>query len=352
MKIIYKNLRKGEIRVSVENLDDLWYLSQIISKGDLIRGKTVRKIKLERGDQRKNAVIKKTVVLFIEVEKLEFSKYSDLIRIAGKIAEEKEDIPKGSYHTIELKINSDVLIKKEKWLNYQLKRIEEASKEPKSKVLIVVFDREEASFALLKKYGYELLSEIEGIVSKKQDKEEKESQLYKQIIKEIKNYIKKYGIESVVIASPAFWKEYLLKEMDGNLKRITTLATCSDTGKKGIEEVLKRDEIKSVLRHERTIKEVSLIEELLKEIAKEKLAAYGLKEVAKAAEYKAIKILLVTADLINKMRQEDKFEELEKIMKNTEAANGEIHIISTEHEAGKKLEGLGGIAAILRYQIT
>lgn len=351
MKIIYRNIRKGELKVLVENLDDLWYLSQIISKGDLVKGKTVRKIKLERKDQ-KTAIKKKPVMLLIEVEKVEFSKYSDSIRISGKIAEAKKDIPKGSYHTIELKVNSNIFIKKDKWLNYQLKRIEEASKEFKAKILIVAFDREEASFALLKKYGYDLLSEVKGTVAKKQDLEKKESQFYKQIVKEIKNYVKKYKIDNLIIASPAFWKEYLLKEMDEDLKEIITLATCSDTGKKGIEEVLKRDEVKNVLKQDRIIKEVSLVEELLKEIAKGKLAAYGTKEVKKAAEYGAIKTLLVTDKLIHKLRQQDKFEKLENIMKLTEVKKGEVHIVSTEHESGKKLQGLGGIAAILRYQIT
>jgi stalled ribosome rescue protein Dom34 len=31
---------------------------------------------------------------------------------------------------------------------------------------------------------------------------------------------------------------------------------------------------------------------------------------------------------------------------------GEIHIISSEFDAGKKLDGLGGIGAILRYKMN
>ena len=33
-------------------------------------------------------------------------------------------------------------------------------------------------------------------------------------------------------------------------------------------------------------------------------------------------------------------------------AKGEIEIISSEHEGGKKLDGLGGIAAILRFKLN
>ena len=352
MKIIFKNLKKGEIKVKSENFDDLWYLSNIIDKGDFIRGSTIRKIKIGKEEQRKSQIIKKPVTLTIEVEKIDFSKYSDSLRTSGKIIEGKEDIPKGSYHTIEIKENTIILITKQKWYSYQLKKLEEASKEIKTKILIVVFDREDASFALLKKSGYEYLTDLHGEVQKKQMEEKKESIFYKQIIGQIQAYIKRYNIESIIIASPSFWKEYLLKEFPDDLRKITTQATCSDTGKKGIEEVLKRDEIKTVLKQEQIIKEISLVEELFKEISKNKLAVYGIRETKKAAEYGSIKVLLVTDDLIHKLRQEDKFDELNEIMRTVEKLKGEVHIISTAHEAGKRLNGLGGIAAILRYQLT
>ena len=39
-------------------------------------------------------------------------------------------------------------------------------------------------------------------------------------------------------------------------------------------------------------------------------------------------------------------------MRNVDKSKGDIMIISSEHEAGKKLNGLGGIAAILRYKLN
>jgi len=44
--------------------------------------------------------------------------------------------------------------------------------------------------------------------------------------------------------------------------------------------------------------------------------------------------------------------ELEKIMREAEEKSGQITVVSTEHEAGHKLDGLGGIAALLRFQIS
>ena len=76
---ISKNLKKGQVKVLTENQDDLWYLSTIIEPGDLVKGKTIRKIKIGEGDQRKTQISKKPVFLKIEVEKTEYS--PELLRV-------------------------------------------------------------------------------------------------------------------------------------------------------------------------------------------------------------------------------------------------------------------------------
>ena len=134
-------------------------------------------------------------------------------------------------------------------------------------------------------------------------------------------------------------------------QKITILATCNNTGKNGINEVLKRDEVKKVLLLDQTAKEINLVETLLFEIAKEHLATYGLQQTQDAAHTGAIKILLLTTDFIETQRENNKYQELESILNLVESNKGEIHIISAEHEGGKKLNGLGGIGAILRYKV-
>ena len=38
-------------------------------------------------------------------------------------------------------------------------------------------------------------------------------------------------------------------------------------------------------------------------------------------------------------------------MKDVDRSKGKVHIISTDHEAGKKLQGIGGVGAVLRFQL-
>ena len=94
------------------------------------------------------------------------------------------------------------------------------------------------------------------------------------------------------------------------------------------------------------------VDELLKEVAKQELAVYGIKETGNAVNLGAVKVLLVSDKFVQKMRDNEKYEQLDNIMKIVDQTKGEIHIISSEHDGGKKLDGLGGVGAILRYKIN
>ena len=350
---MYFDMKKGEAKVKVENLDDLWCLNQIIEKNDFVKGKTLRKIKFGEENQRKQKILRKPVFLLIQVEKVEFSKTSNILRASGLIKEGPEDIPLGSYHTFNIEENSIIAIIKQKWLKFQIDKLEESSKETTQKILICVHDREEAYFALMKKYGYQMLANIKGIVSKKADIKKIESTFYKEIIKQLEEYSQRYSLNKIIIASPAFWKEELMKELkDKDIKGKIILATCSSVGENAINEVLKRPETESALKQDRIAKEFKYVEELFAEISKNNLASYGLKETKKAAITGAVRLLLITDSFIQQKRAENKYEEIEEIMKTVDSTKGGILIISSEHEAGRKLDGLGGIAAILRFKLS
>jgi len=353
MKLIYSDFKKGEAKVKIENLDDLWYLSTIIDSNDEIKGRTLRKIRIGEKDQRSVNILKKAVFLKIKAEKIEFSKTSNILRVSGQITEAPEDVPKGSYHTFNLEVNSIITITKEKWLGFQLDKLKEASSTKIANILICVHDREEAYFALMKKYGYELLSNIKGNVAKKGIEEKTSSNFYLEIINQIREYVERYNIQTIIIASPAFWKEELMKNLkDEELKKKTILCTCSSVGKNGIDEVLKREETKKALENDRIAKEVNLVEKLMMEISKNNLAVYGLKDTENAVDAGAVDVLLVTDSLIQKTRQEGNYEKIDGLIKDADKMRGHVCIVSSDHEGGKRLNGLGGIAALLRYKLN
>lgn len=353
MKLIRSDFRHGEAKVKIETMDDLWYLSNLIDRGDLVRGQTTRKIKIGDKEDRNVKVIKKPVSLEIEVDKLEFHKYSNNLRIKGIIKEGPEDVPKGSHHTINVEENTVLKIKKSEWLKYQIDKLKEATNIKPPKILVCVFDRETAYIASLKRFGYEILATLKGNVQKKADISSTTTNFYQEIIEALRLYSKKLEPDKIILASPSFWKDELQKNLkDEELKKKIVFASCASCDESAINEILKRKEIEQVLKEDRINKEMKQVEELLFEISKDELAAYGNQDVKTAANAGAIKNLLVTDEHIRRSREKEEYTRLENMMKITESTGGKVHIISSEHDGGKKLDGLGGIAAILRYKIN
>ena len=162
MQLITSDFKKGFAKLKVNDKDDLWYLSQLIDPGDIIKGKTTRKIKIGEGENVKS--VKKTLTLIIAAETVELTEIS--LRINGKVKEGTEEVPKDSYQSIALEEGSEFTIVKERWLEYQKQKLREAC-EKRFEYLLCLFDREEALFALSKKFGYEILTTLNGEVQKK-----------------------------------------------------------------------------------------------------------------------------------------------------------------------------------------
>ena len=114
----------------------------------------------------------------------------------------------------------------------------------------------------------------------------------------------------------------------------------------GIQETLRRGVVKRIVRDSRIAFETELVDKLLEGVAKDGAVIYGVNETESAVEAGAVETLLVIDKLIR-----GKNEHVEKILEKTESLSGNVVIISTVHDAGKQLEALGGLAALLRYKI-
>lgn len=84
-------------------------------------------------------------------------------------------------------------------------------------------------------------------------------------------------------------------------------------------------------------------------------AWYGPREVERAAEKGAIGkgggILLVSDALFRAQDVAVRRRWVALVDKIRDVEGGEVRVLSSEHESGKRLDGLGGIAAILTYPL-
>jgi protein pelota len=151
----------------------------------------------------------------------------------------------------------------------------------------------------------------------------------------------------LIILGPGFAKETLLAEGKSKAPEIFDRANVFHTGQAGmagIHELMKKGIGAEVLRGSRVAEETEEVERVLEEIAKDGPVAYGTKEVGDAIDAGAVEFLIISEE---KAREK----QMERLMKAVEDARGKVMVVSEYHEAGKKLDAIGGIAAILRFKI-
>lgn len=346
MKIIGRNPKQHEYSLLCETSEDVWYLSQLIEPNDTIKGKTTRKIKVsEEAD-----ATKRTITVVLTVQKTEYT--AQALRVLGTILEGPDDVPKGSHQGITIEPGDALSLVKPQWLDYHKRILTEAT-ESAQRILVCVFDREDAFFALVKPYGAEVILHLRGDVQRKRHETKIQTPFFSQVVSQLADYDERYKLSAIILASPSFWKEELLKYLKNDaLRKKLIQTTCSSADESAINEVLRKDDVQHALHKERASKELALVEQILFAIAKDQPVAYGLPNVTLAANAGAIKTLLITDKLIQHHREHNTFDSIHAILRLADQHHADIHIISCAHDGGKKLDGLSGIAALLRYKIT
>lgn len=348
MRIIYKDLENNRIKLQTENLNDLWHLQHIISPNDIITSTTWRRKKTETDKIRSERQEKERVKLSLRTKEVEFHKFSNKLRVLGKI-EKGPDI--GEHHTINLDTDSKFTLTKE-WKPDHLERLEEAVKASnRPKVLLVALDDETATFGLIRQYGLEQLGEINSTTSGKMyesDRETSEKEYFGEVCSTIKNYVKSKNTPSIIIAGPGFAKKEVLSILQDKYPKIaekTHLGNTSGPGKTGLNEIIRRGIVKRVSEEDRASYETELIEKMLEEVSKNGKATYGVKKVENAVEIGAVEKLLVSDKKLRKDRGK-----LEPLIERTRNTGGDIVIVSSDHESGEQLARMGGVGALLRYK--
>ncbi|MHA2431356.1 MAG: mRNA surveillance protein pelota [Promethearchaeota archaeon] len=340
-------MNHGELKIIADNLDDIWHLYNTIEKGDLIRAVTYRTDDATTDKKRVKKAEKKKMKLGIRVEEVKFHEFSDRLRIHGVIEEGPQD--KGSYHTINVTAgNQDkISIIKKKWAPHELERIKEAVDQSKQGlVFFVSLDDDTATLAFLRQSGVQWIADIESHRSGKQyESVNVENEYYGEIFALIQQ--QKLDETPVILLGPGFAKDHLLefgKEKYKEICKNCKVHTTGNAGMNGIHEAIKSGVIEYIAKENRVILETKLIESLFQEIRKNGLAGYGLDEVDFLLQNGAVDHLLI----IDKLVRTEKGEELLRL---TQSQQTKFTIINSMHEAGKKLEGIGGVGALLRFLI-
>lgn len=224
---------------------------------------------------------------------------------------------------------------------------------------LVVFDRRDANLALLK--GKTIVpvqkthSEVPGKFKAGGQSAQRFARIreeaYKDHFKKIADYMKDQflplgnNLQGIILGGPGTTvQDFLNKDyLTGDLKKkILGNKDLSYTGEDGLQELL--DKCQDLLAEEEIALEKKAMGDFFKQMYDNmRKITYGEKETLKAMDMNAVDTLFLSESL-----PEDKIFELEDKAK---AGGAKVKIISTETREGVQLKDLGGIAAILRYEV-
>ncbi|WP_101297908.1 mRNA surveillance protein pelota [Halegenticoccus soli] len=344
---------EGRERLTVvpENVDDLWHLSYVLEPGDLVSGDTTRRIQRSDDQMRDTGGEREHISATIEVEDVEFARFANRLRVGGVIRSASREDVLNQHHTLNVEEHTEITIEK-RFKPDQLDRIEEAEEAAENPdVAIATVEEGEAYVHTVAQHGVEEYVSLTRPTGKGEYARPRE-----ELFAELGSALSHLDVAAIVLAGPGFTKEDAKDYIEENHPEVAEKVTTVDTsavGGRGVHEVLKRGALEEIQAETRIAREATLIDELMERIAAGAKAAYGIEEVAEAAEFGAVEELLVLDERLREERQGrgDWGVDANEVLETVEQKGGEITVFSAEFAPGEQLKNLGGIAALLRYRL-
>ncbi len=353
MKVYLRDFKHNVVRLRTTSLDDLWYLSQIITPGDRLKAKTVRRIKDKDDMARATGGERRTVTVTIAVEDLALTD-ANTLRAQGTIVAGPEDlVPLGSHHTLAIGTDTELSVAKDAWTALEKQRLTEAEKAgSRPKLVIAVIDDGQATLAVVREAGVSCI-DVESAIGGKdydQGRQKRVDEFHRETAQALEAVLEKEQAPGVIVAGCGFWKNAFhdyLRERHPELADKSVVENIGSYGRNGVAEVLKRPVAKRFADDLAAARDATLVEELLARIGKDNgLAAYGEADVGEAAAYGAIETLLASTTYFMAHR-----DTLEALASQVRHQQGCIHLVNAKDEPGAQLDGVGGIAALLRFRV-
>lgn len=175
------------------------------------------------------------------------------------------------------------------------------------------------------------------------------------------------AVRPVLLASPGFVAAAFQKHIESvantttpALKRLlpSLVVVHSASGYlHSLTEVLQSPTVKALLSDTKHARETKLMDDFNEQLRKEtNKATYGPREVEHAVDQGAVGpgggVLIISNRLFRSQDVAERKRWVALVDRVRDVAGGEVRVLSSEHESGKRLDGLGGIAALLTFPVN
>ncbi len=348
MRVLFQDLHTGLVRLRLETPSDLWRLSRLVLPGDQVGALTTRRDPEAPSDTPAGQRDRRTVFLTVRAENIEFHEFTGHVRVTGPILEGPFD--QGRYHTLDLEEGVEVALTKSAITASDKALVEEgrlAKDEPQ--VLVACVDWSDAAIVRLRGRSLSVVDERTRTGSGKYDRvrssarEKDRASFLEEVLQVIAPEVGRS--QAIVVCGPGFFKEELAKGLAASSpppKARVTVVPTAEAGMPGVHELLRSGKAEEALASSMAAREAVEVERLVRALGKEGGAAVGVTELKGAVEAGAVETLLVldarlrdpaTVPLLDAARE----------------AKTPLLVVRGDGEAGRRLLGLGGMGAVLRF---
>lgn len=360
----------GSVTLYPEEPEDMWHAYNLIMRGDRLTASAIRKVVTESSTGSVSASRVHTT-LTICIEKIDFDPPSGSLHLNGRVVRENKYVKMGQYHTLDLELNRNFTVTKNNdgWDSVAMQAIKDAcDPAERAEIGAVVMHEGLANICLVTDFMTILRQRIDVSIPRKRKgdttnaREKGTERFYDAVYQGILRHLPIENLKVILLASPGFiadgLKNYIMATATNTSNSTVlksrskfVLAHCSSGHLHALNELLKSPALQSKVSNTRFIKESRAVDSFYDMMTTdENRAWYGVKVVEKAIERGAVKTLLVS----NALFRSQNIAERRRYVSMVDAVKevgGEALVLSSVHESGIRLDGLGGVAAILSFPV-
>ena len=274
--------------LKILSYDDLFILSQILSKEDKCQKIIQRKVKID-GVREKQ--ITKTFNLEIEIKKIEF--IEEKLKINGEILNENEFVAKKSNQSFIYEINDIIEFEKKNFLKFEEKLFEKGLNSKQSLNFCIIFDKDNILAFEFSEFNFTFLFEKNNLGSKKNYYEINEEEEKYNLIKEYLN--KNY--ENFIFASTFNFNKKLKKFCQSKIKniKIFEIEFC-DISRKRIINLIEKINSKNLIDNNNLSNQKKFVDIFLMNLKNEEKYSYNYEEIKNYILESRCEIILITTN--------------------------------------------------------
>lgn len=347
MRLLFQDPRTGLWRLRLETPSDLWRIARMVRPGDRVGASTTRRDPEAPADAKAAERDRRRVYLVVRAEQIEFHGFHTArVRVTGPIVEGPFD--QGRHHTLDLEEGSELTLAKAHLSGTDRALLAEGTAAREEPMLLVASVDWGASLLVrlrgrlhqpLAELGRSLPGKRYGAASAEKARSAYRDELVGLLLQHAE------GAQAILIAGPGFFKEELARavaEARPDLAgRLHVLAT-AESGSAGVQELLRSGRASELLRGSVAAQEADYVERLVTALGGGRRAAVGAREVGLATASGAVETILVGESHLTDPA-------LQPILEAARDGRTRVFIVQADGEAGRRLEGLGGVGALLRY---